>query len=164
MNTHNDAVPHFSLVRLHVSAALPEEESLSLVVPAQSVGETYRACESLETIQSDGRGFVKFGLSGISGDMLIDLSSQRVVEMQGGASEPSLVNTSIERFQACVREFIEGFPFYETAEDEDDFESAAQKLEESICRLDPEAYFEGGYWYEIRWGIAIGDFATEDLV
>ncbi len=57
---------------------------------------------------------------------------------------------------------MEKFPL-EDVEDEGERDERdnmlAREIEGDVRRIDPEAYFEGGFWYEIRWSVAIGDFS-----
>ncbi|MGW5449269.1 SUKH-4 family immunity protein [Streptomyces asiaticus] len=136
----------------------------SLEVPVGSVGEVYRASERLECVAIEDHGeFLKFGSAGMFGSILLDPRSGQVMESGRDLTSVSLVNTSLQCFISCVRGFIGCFPFYSRDSDSDEWESVAQKIEELVCRLDPEAYHEDSFWFEVRWSVATGDFATEDL-
>lgn len=164
-NVSGDGKPTFSLVRLTGSPGSPKPAvQFSLEVPVGSVGEVYRASEYLESVTIGDHGeFLKFGSTGMFGSILLDPRSGRVMEAGRDLASVNLVNTSLERFISCIRGFIECFPFYSRDSGNDEWECAAGKVEELVCRLDAEAYREDSFWFEVRWSVATGDFATEDL-
>ena len=83
------------------------------------------------------------------------------MENHQSGPDVSLVNTSLDAFTHCLEEFSAKFPLAEI-EDEDEAEErdrgVARKIEEDVLRIDPDAYVENSFWYEVRWGVAIGDF------
>lgn len=164
-NVSGGDAPIFSLVVLAAPPGSPKSATpSSLEIPVGSVGEVYRAAERLEFVAIKDRGeFLRFGSAGMFGSILLDPRTGRVMESGRDLASVSLVNTSMERFISCVRGFIGCFPFYSRDSGSDEWEAAAQKVEELVCRLDPEAYHEYSFWFEVRWSVATGDFATEDL-
>lgn len=164
MTNDGNGSPQFSIVHLTESAPPKGVESISLDVPSESVGEVYKAAEFLDRFEFDGKLLIRLGSSGAFGSMLLDLESGQVFEFVPGAESLTFVNSSMEKFSACIEEFVGGFPFYESSDDEGAAEVAACRLEESVQRIDYDSYYEGGFWYELRWSIAIGDFAAEDLL
>ncbi|WP_399925100.1 SUKH-4 family immunity protein [Streptomyces kanamyceticus] len=163
MNNSNTESPIFAMVRLVESDPGKGTAPIAIEVPRGAVGEVYRAADSLERTEVDGHSLLKFGSTGAFGSVLFDAESGKVLETDREARETALVNSSLEHFSACIESFINAFPFYESGEDDEEAEEAAQGIEDAIIRIDPDAYYEGSFWYEVRWSVAIGDFATEDL-
>jgi hypothetical protein len=91
--------------------------------------------------------------------LLLDASSGCVVEIHTG-SGVSLVNTSLESFTDCLEVFVEHLARLESNDgDEGVDEEVASGLEASILWIDPDAFSEGSFWYELRWSVVIGDFS-----
>ncbi|MFJ2650995.1 SUKH-4 family immunity protein [Streptomyces sp. NPDC087420] len=162
MNSGNSDAPIFRTVLLSARGENGGGDSFSVEVPAQSLGQAYRASQKLEEVRIDGVRYYDFGSTGIFGRVVLDPDSGRVMEVGKDRTGATLVNSTIEKFSECVQGFIGRFPFY-SADEEDRWEVVAREVEEMIQGIDPAAFFEGGYWYEIRWAVAIGDFATEEL-
>lgn len=160
--TSGDSSLAFEFVDLVEGAGNSLGVRASLRVPGNSIGNAYRPAGSLERISVNGADFLRFGAVGAFGSALFDLNSGHIVEWIHDSSEVGLVNTSIDAFSECVKAFVEKFPL-EDVEDEGERDERdnmlAREIEGDVRRIDPEAYFEGGFWYEIRWSVAIGDFS-----
>ncbi|MFD7614364.1 SUKH-4 family immunity protein [Streptomyces sp. NPDC059828] len=156
-----DNQPHFHLTHLSFE---DDASGISLEVPVQTVGGGYRASNYLQRVTIAGHGeCIRFGSVGAFGSILLDPVDGRIVESGSGLSEVTLVNSSLDCFTTSVKALINRFPFYSVDSDPDDWERAARDIEDSLRRIDSDAYTEGSFWYELRWSISIGDFATEDL-
>lgn len=68
------------------------------------------------------------------GSVLLDPRSGRVVESGRGLASVRLVNPSLECCISCVRGFIGCFLFCSGDSGSDEWEGAAQKVEELVCR------------------------------
>jgi len=133
-----------------------------LRVPAEPVYQVYVPAGSLERVMVDSRILLRFGATGAFGSLLLDTSSGAVVEKLEDAPKVSLVNTSLGAFNRCLEAFSVKFPVDEI-EDEDEEEErnndVAREIEREVRLIDPEAYRENSFWYEVRWSVAIGDFS-----
>jgi len=144
---------------------LPDVEGVlengSLVIPGEAVYDVYRPAETLQYVSVSGRTLVLFGFTGAFGSLLLDLSSGHVMEKLQNDPDVSLVNTSLEAFKRCLGEFHAKFPLSDI-DDEDEAEErdnkVAREIEKDVLRIDPQAYNENSFWYEVRWSVAIGDF------
>jgi hypothetical protein len=144
---------------IELSGGDPSLTVSNLRIPGEAVYEVYKPVESVQTVTVDDREFLRFATTGASGSLLLDVSSGRVVEIQTG-SGVSLVNTSLESFIDCLEVFVEHLAHLESNDgDEEVDEEVASELEASILRIDPDAFSEGSFWYEVRWSVAIGDFS-----
>lgn len=82
-------------------------------IPQALVGGRYRADPGLSILGRTSRGSVlRFGTSGLSGAIGIDVSTGDVVEVVDVPSQPTnLVNTTPALFAQTVRAIIERFPY-----------------------------------------------------
>ncbi|MHC3475637.1 SUKH-4 family immunity protein [Streptomyces sp. 7R007] len=131
-------------------------------VPAEPVFGVYRPVGTFKKVAIAGRDLIEFGLTGAFGVLLLDLSSGVVLERVNGESDLSVVNTSIDTFNRCLCVFYSKFPFPKIEDDDESDERdnrVAREVEEEVRRIDPEAYEENSFWYEVRWSVAIGDFS-----
>lgn len=151
--------PTYSTVQLEVSGSSAYSHMYPLEVPAESVGYSYSAAESLDVLEINGFFFLRFGYTGMSGSILLNPETGEVVESEEDLSRVSLVNTSLERFSECVRAVVDRCPFYSDDASDEEWESAANDVERIVCTIDPNAYFEGGYWNEMVSDIMMGDYA-----
>ncbi|MBT2411109.1 SUKH-4 family immunity protein [Streptomyces sp. ISL-12] len=132
-------------------------------ISTESVGEIFRPLQALEYTRINGRSFIHFGFTGASGRLLVDAENGKVMETHG-ESGISFVNSSLAEYADCLSFFssllseFESEEGVESDENEDEDERLARKLEEEIRRIDAQAYQENTYWYEIRWGVSLGDF------
>lgn len=160
--TSGDSDLGFEFVDLVEGVGDPLRVRAHLTVPRNSIGDAYRPAESLERISVNGKDFLRFGSIGAFGSALFDPNSGHVVEWIHDSSKVGLVNTSIDAFSECAKAFVEKFPLSDMADEDERDErdnAIAREIEGDVRRIDPEAYFEGGFWYEIRWSVAIGDFS-----
>ncbi|MFD4976988.1 SUKH-4 family immunity protein [Streptomyces sp. NPDC058424] len=133
-----------------------------LEIPAESVGYSYWAAESLDALEINDVSFLRFGYTGMSGSILLNPATGEVVESGEDLNKVSLVNTSLERFAECIRAVIDRCPFYSNDASDEEWESAANDVERIVCAIDSNAYIEDGYWSEMVSDITMGDYA--DLV
>lgn len=133
-----------------------------LRVPGEIVYHVYRPADSLENVTVGGRALVRFGSTGACGSLLLDASSGNVMESLDGKSDVNLVNTSLDAFNRSLEAFFVKFPL-DDIEDEEEAEGrdnrVAREIENDVRLIDPEAYSENSFWYEVRWSVAIGDFS-----
>lgn len=135
----------------------------ALVVPGEPVFNVYQPVESVEVITIGDRRMIRFGRTGIFGALLVDLASGNVVQQIQDDPDVSMVNTSLSAFNRCLEVFLNRFPLDELEdEDEEDERNArvAREIESDLKRIDPQAYTEDSFWYEVRWSVAIGDFTS----
>ncbi|MGW1616510.1 SUKH-4 family immunity protein [Streptomyces sp. NPDC002285] len=135
----------------------------TLVVPGEPVFNVYQPVESAEVIAIGDRRMIRFGRTGIFGALLVDLASGNVVQQIQADPNVSLVNTSLSAFNSCLEVFLSRLPLEELEdEDEEDARNArvAREIESDLKRIDPQAYTEDSFWYEMRWSVASGDFTS----
>ncbi|MFF3343278.1 SUKH-4 family immunity protein [Streptomyces flavidovirens] len=137
---------------------------VSLEVPTDLIGYSYRAADSLEAFVISGVLFARFGHTEMFGSVLLNIATGEVVESGRDLREVSLVSTSMEHFSRCVQAVIGRFPFYSSDASDDEWELAAADVAQIVRSIDPKAYIEGGYWHEMASDIGMGDYATEDVV
>lgn len=126
-----------------------------LIVPEKFF--SYRSLDSFETVESDsGKVLIRFGVFGLSVSMYLDQDSQEVLYGLN-PGDVNIVNTSFSHFAQCVLRLSEMFPFYAEDSDVDEWEEAAQRVEDVIREIDPSAYREGSFWCEFRWDVTMGD-------
>ncbi|MFK4152935.1 SUKH-4 family immunity protein [Streptomyces fungicidicus] len=131
-------------------------DGVALAVPKEFFG--YRSLDEAERVQGDsGRSLIRFGIIGMSTSVYLDESSGRVLSGVD-SRELDMVNTTVSRFTQCAIRLAEIFPFYEEGSDVDEWEAGAQRVEDVVREVDPEAYREGAYWYEFRWDVSMGEF------
>jgi hypothetical protein len=150
-------MPTFSVVLL-------EGVQVSLEVPLESVGYAYWAAEELEPVVIGETRFICFGRTVLSGYVLLDTVTGAVVESHDEFESTSLVNTSLEKFSACIQGVIERFPFYSEGAGESEWESASGDVVRLVGEVDAEAFIEGGYWHEMTSDIMMGEYATEAVL
>jgi hypothetical protein len=146
------------MIELSVDASESNVENLR--IPDEAVYEVYRPAKPLEETIVDGRKFIRFGFTGAFGNLLLDVSSGNVVEQLQDESNVSFVNTSLEAFNRCLEAFAGKFQLGDP-DDEGEAEDAevAREIERDVIAIDPDAYVEDSFWYELRWSVAIGDFS-----
>ncbi|MFD4700034.1 SUKH-4 family immunity protein [Streptomyces niveus] len=151
----------FSLVRLCESNDDLTEgvERFSLNVPARSLGGVYRASDHLQRVSILDKEYVKFGLTGLFGIIVLDPESGRVLQAGKKMDETILVNTSLEHFNECIRIFVSLHSLC-SVESDDDWERAAEELDRAVLQIDAEAHAaNGGFWHDLKWDIANGDYS-----
>jgi len=135
-------------------------------VPKGFIGRRYTADSRLTSLETEGHSRVlRFGSSGLTGVVGIELSSGHVVEIVKPQHPVSLfVNTSIVQFTETVKAVINRFPYYDSDSDEEEIGSVAHELMEIIGRIDPEAVVPDRYWSTFIDDIEIGDLSTEAIL
>ncbi|MDI6521793.1 SUKH-4 family immunity protein [Streptomyces coelicoflavus] len=127
-----------------------------LIVPEEFF--SYRSLDSLEEVESGSRKvLIRFGVFGLSGSVYLDQDSQEVLYGLD-PRDVNIVNTSVSHFTQCAVRLSEMFPFYTEDSEVDEWEAAAQRVEDAIREIDPSVYREGSFWYEFRWDVTMGDF------
>ncbi|MEU8295585.1 SUKH-4 family immunity protein [Streptomyces pseudogriseolus] len=133
----------------------------SLIIPTEAVFDLYQPIDPPTFCKVGNHNMVIFGQTGAFGHLLVDLATGHVVEQIRNDPEVALVNTSLAAFTECLKAFINNLPLGEL-EDEDEVEErnaqVAREIENALRRIDPKAYTEDSFWYEARWGVAIGNF------
>ncbi|MGW0828635.1 SUKH-4 family immunity protein [Streptomyces sp. NPDC002845] len=118
----------------------------------------YRSLDSAQRVRSDSRrSLIRFGAVGRAASVFIDEESDEVLSGVH-PDDASLVNSSVAQFVDCVRRVGDAFPFYSADSDFEEWEAAAQRVQDIICEVDSAAYREGSFWYEFRWDVSMGDF------
>ncbi|GGW25186.1 hypothetical protein GCM10010294_70550 [Streptomyces griseoloalbus] len=131
-------------------------DNAMLTVPKEFFG--YRSLDAAERVQGgSGRSLIRFGVIGLGVSVHLDESSGEVLS-GADSGELDMVNTAISHFAQCVILLADMFPFYEEGSDVDEWEAGAQRVENIIREVDPNAYREGSYWYEFRWDVSMGEF------
>lgn len=145
---------------IELSGDVGESTMGSLRIPGETVYEVYRPAKSLEETIVDGRRLIRFGFTGAFGSLLLDTSSGHVVEQLQDEPNVSFVNTSLEAFNRCLGAFAGKFPFGDSDDEDEEVDAeVAREIEADVIAIDPDAYVEGSFWYELRWSVAIGDFS-----
>lgn len=107
---------------------------------------------------------IHIGNVGGAGKLLLDPISGVVWEEHGGRINKHPVNASLDAFNRCVETLLvvlqEAYSRGEEREDED----VAIEFEQKVHEIDPLSNGVDSFWYEIRWGIAIGDFEDADFL
>ncbi|MFF8401755.1 SUKH-4 family immunity protein [Streptomyces sp. NPDC015684] len=138
-----------------VEIALDAAPSLGVLrFPVESVYEVCKPEESFRVEQIDGRTYIRFATTGAFGSLLLDADSGMVFEIHDEDSGVNFVNETMGKFTRCL-EFFSSL-LVGQAEDDDEL---ADELEAGIREIDPRAYEENSFWYEVRWGVALGDFS-----
>ncbi|MFH9090969.1 SUKH-4 family immunity protein [Streptomyces sp. NPDC017673] len=144
-------------VRLRMAAfkvrGVPGIENLDL--PADSLSNVYKPVEPLEIYESEGGVRICIGRTGIFGRFVLDVQSGKIIEESEDYSYSNFVNSSLTAFIQCLQMLSALLDGVHEGEDEE----LANMFESQIRQIDPQAYREGSFWYEIRWSIAIGDFS-----
>ncbi|GAA2733494.1 SUKH-4 family immunity protein [Streptomyces nogalater] len=142
----------------------PGEPSFgSFRVPTETVDGVFTPVRPLQHVQIGKRSFVWFGSSGATGRLMVDSGSGSVFETHD-ASTVTFVNESLGKFIECLEAFssvvLDGAENRDPADeaDEDEGERMARRLEERIRMIDPRAYEEDTFWYDIRWDVSLGDW------
>ncbi|MFJ6723870.1 SUKH-4 family immunity protein [Streptomyces sp. NPDC091281] len=148
---------------------LPDRLRGSLVgvieFPADGVADVYLPVEEFEQVVVDGRSLVLFGTTGLSGTLLLDVRSGSVVFRVQGSLQLGVVNSSVDAFNRCLEVFSEKLEALDEGitEDEDELDALnnriAREMEKEFRRIDGGFYSEQNFWYELRWGVANGDFS-----
>ncbi|MER5750104.1 SUKH-4 family immunity protein [Streptomyces sp. NPDC002088] len=118
----------------------------------------YRTLELAERVDAGERRFlIRFGIIGRVTSVFLDEDSWEVLSgLYSG--DVVLVNASMSKFMDCISGLADMVPFYSADSDSGEWEAAAQRVQEFICEVDPSAYYEGGFWYDFRWDVSMGDF------
>jgi hypothetical protein len=134
--------------------------------PKRSLGRLYWASTELASVEIPPRGrLIRFGHSGIASGIHLDPSTGEVlVVLDHAGAVPQLVNSTLAQFTDTVRTVIDMFPYYDRDGRLDEREAAAKRLAGAIRRIDPVAMNPDSFWGTFVDDVAIGDFATEDVV
>lgn len=166
--------PEYSIVRIASAPDVPRAVADLLAtdgLPRDSTGHL-DAYELVDPALFAGRlgqaGYVVFGKSGIAARLCVDVASGAVVQVDSlDEADPTIssVNTNLDLFRACVKAFIERFPFYSLAsleEDEDAADEVGAELRVLFESIDPAA--GDGFWFDFTYDVGMGDWATETLL
>jgi hypothetical protein len=133
-------------------------------IPQALVGGRYRADPGLSILERTSP-VLRFGTSGLSEAIGIDVSTGSVVEVVDVPSQPTnLVNTTLALFTQTVRALIERFPYYSRRAGYDEIDAVSEELRRIIRSIDPNAAASGSYWPGFADDVQMGDFNTEDVV
>lgn len=110
-------------------------------------------------------GFVVFGKAGVAVHLCLDAATQAVVQVVClDTDQPTItpVNTNLDLFRACMKAFVERFPFYSldsVDNDPDVAEAVGAELRELFEGTDSMA--GDGFWFELTYDVGMADWATE---
>lgn len=133
-------------------------------VPRRFLGYGYRADSRLEFVAAlgPGAGYLRFGSTGISDPVALDLATGAVVELVGQPPVKALfVNSGAGLFVRTVQDLLDGFPRYTAEADDAELEAAGAAVRRIVAAIDPPAAEDGTYWGTIADGVGIGDFSVE---
>ncbi len=139
---------------------------MSVGPPKSSLGQLYWASTELASVEIPPRGrLIRFGHTGVADGIYLDPSTGEVlVLLDHPGATPQLVNSTLARFTDTVRAVIDMFPYYGRDTSLEEREATAERIGEAIRRIDPIAMNSDSYWGTFVDDVAIGDFATEDVV
>jgi hypothetical protein len=158
--------PEFRLVGIEISDDVPAPARAELErrgVPAGLIAHEYRVLGETEIVSaSAGEAIVAFGSWAQSGRVCLDSASGAVVSLPvAGSIEPTLVNTDLSHFVACVAAVVDRFPFYDGDADFDDWEAVGVEIAATLKSLDDQALGLHSFWETFVDDVKIGDYATE---
>jgi hypothetical protein len=174
-------VPQFELITFPASDLVPVNavEDLTRVgIPRALLGRPL-ARESLSTIVNNAaaRPLVWFGTFGLASHLCLEPETGQVVcvvgfepalpHVNGPAwmdTRPAFVNSTLASFVASVRAVTDRFPFYSRSGSDADFDAAARDVARIVASVDPAAIDPDTFWATFVDDVAIGDWATEDVV
>jgi hypothetical protein len=135
-------------------------------VPKRFIGRRYTADSSVALLdRQDHKPILRFGSTGLSGAIGVDLATGHIVEVIDVPDSPLLfVNTSIEQFTQTVKAVIDRFPYYEEGAAEEEIQGVASELLEKIRNIDPAAAVPDRYWSTFVDDVEIGDLSTEAIL
>ena len=135
-------------------------------IPETLLGGRYHADPDLTVLTRGERAPVlRFGTSGLSQAIGIDLATGEVVAVADVSSRPAiLVNTTAGTFTSTVQAMIARFPYYAKDASDEEIDRAAEELRELIRSIDEKAAVPGCYWPAFADDVRMGDFNTEDVL
>jgi len=163
--------PAFAVARIASAPDVPGDVADRLAsdgLPRDETGhlDVYDLVEPARFVPNLGqRGFVVFGESGIAARLCVDAATGAVVQVasldvQDATISP--VNANLELFRACMKAFIDRFPFY-SLDSPDSGPEAPDAVGAELRRLfesiDPVA--GDGFWFDLTYDVGMGDWATE---
>lgn len=138
-------------------------------IEGRFINALYKADRDLTMVNVPPCGrLVRFGTSShFSDGLYINPDTGGIVEVGQGRVR-LFVNSSLKQFGQTVAAIVERFPFYSRTSDYDvndeEVAVAVRDLSAIIGRIDPPAIIEDRFWSTFVDDVAIGDFATEDVV
>jgi hypothetical protein len=150
---------------------LPEVQRIlfSTGLPRNFLGPLYSAAEKLAIVDVPPLGrLIRFGNSShFSDGLFINPGTGEIVDVAQGQVR-SFVNSSLEQFGQTVSAIVVRFPFYsrdaEYAVNDEAVAAAVLDLSAIIDRIDPPAMIKDRFWSTFVDDVAIGDYATEDVI
>lgn len=134
-------------------------------VPKTFIGRRYRADPHLSRLEREGRSFLRFGSSGLSDAVCVELPVGHVVVVIGAPGfHLQFVNTSIGQFTKTVEAVIGRFPFYDTDSDDEEIQAVGDELLEIIRSIDDAAAVPDRYWSAFVDDVQMGDLTTEAIL
>jgi hypothetical protein len=135
-------------------------------VPKNFIGRRYTADSSLILLERQGdETILRFGSSGLSDAIGVDLSTGHVIEVLNARGSPLLfVNTSIEQFKQTIKAVVDRFPYYGQDATNEEIEAAAADLRDIIRRIDSAAIIPDRYWSTFADDVELGDLSTEAIL
>jgi hypothetical protein len=150
---------------------LPEAQRILFAtgLPKNFLGPLYSAAERLAIVDVPPLDrLVRFGHSSdFSDGLFINPVTGEIVEVALGQVR-SFVNSSLDQFTQTVTAIVERFPFYsrdaEYEVNDEEVAVAVRDLTAIISGIDPPAMEVDRFWSTFVDDVAIGDYATEDVL
>ena len=135
-------------------------------IPETLLGGIYHADPDLTVLARDERAPVlRFGTSGLSQAIGIDLATGEVVGVVDVPSRPTiLVNATADTFTSTVQAMIGRFPYYAKDTGYEEIDKVAEELREIIRSIDEKAAVPGCYWPAFADDVQMGGFNTDEVL
>src|SRR4051812_6749236 len=152
----------------NVLSDLPDSAAVLFVdgVPEEFPSHTYTADSELSIGEPvPGMRYLRFGSSGLSNAVSVDLASGHVLEVLGpphyGHHATVFINSSLRLFDDTVRAVISRFPFHDAEAEWDEINAIADELLWMIREIDHDAAEPDRYWSTFVDDVSMGDWNTE---
>ncbi|TWJ12863.1 SUKH-4 immunity protein of toxin-antitoxin system [Stackebrandtia albiflava] len=143
-------------VRDHlVDVGLPASTTLFVAAERATGLEEVSLAKETETILNIGYATEGEGFYGIN------CRDGSVVYIESHSHALFFVNSAPSAFVACLALFYDENSRVSSESDPEDFEKAARSIARQIHDIDEPALVEGGFWQDLLFDVALGDYAEE---
>lgn len=134
-------------------------------VPEHFIGRMFRLDEEPAMTRSTRGPVLRFGTTGLSAAVGVEVDTGHVVEVLDIPDPPVLfINTSLASFVDTLEAVAQRFPFYDSDDDEDEVGSTSDDVLRIVRRIDPPAAEPDRYWSTFVDDMRIGDLTTEAIL